>query len=251
MADFNWDQFRRGADTAGGALPGPAPAPESSYIASPGPPAGVDPKKFREEMSSKTADDLVNQRTKAEGALDFLKISPRTKDVYAAGSDVFGPWMGTEEAQKYLRAPMAAVGSDTAQKNMEAYNQVQAATKELASLGLKARYGARITNVDVAQNNAMFGGLTAASSKSATEALHRMELEHGDALNNAVDLGLIDPRKVVSSLPPDVLEHHLTSGVLDPNRFLPKVGSPAQAQGLPPGSFFVRPDGKVMKVPLR
>ena len=147
--------------------PAPAPPgqPNSSYMAVPGAPQNVDVPKFRQEMASKTADDLVNTRTKAEGAIDFLKISPRTKATYRDSPDVFGPWVGSDTYNSYVRSPAANVSSEAA-KNMTKFNQVNNATKELASLGLKARYGARVTNADLAQNQAMFGGLQSADADS-------------------------------------------------------------------------------------
>lgn len=231
------------------AQPAPMPAmtggPAASPTAIPPAPAGVNVPEYRKEVAKKAADDDQLLRTKAQGAIEFLDLSPNVKKIYQESPDVFGPWKGTDNYNAYVRAPAAATVSDEAAKNMEKFNQVKGATKQLSTLGLKAAFGGRITNMEMQQHNDMFGGLTSASMDSAVQSLERMEQQHFNTLQHAVDRGLIDPSKV----PRDTVERGVVSGALDARRFLPTVANPADAARLPRGSLFVNPDGKTLRVP--
>jgi hypothetical protein len=234
--------------------PAPLPAmtggPVASPTAIPPAPAGVNVPEYRKEAGKKAADDDQLLRTKAQGAIEFLDLSPSVKKTYQSNPNVFGPWSGTDTAQSWVRAPLravlpAGVGGDAINKDMEGFNQIKSATKQLSTLGLKAAFGGRITNAEMEQHNQMFGGLTSASAESAIESLTRMEQQHMNTLQHAVDRGLIDPSKV----PRETVERGVASGALDARRFLPTIANPADASRLPKGSLFVNPDGKVLKVP--
>lgn len=236
----------------------PAPAMAGAYqgglaaspVAVPPAPPGVNVPEFRKETAKKIADEDDHLREKALSSMEFLGLSPKVKQIYRDSPDVFGPWVGTTAYNDFVRSPAAATSSfnpfasDSA-ANMEKFNQVQGATKQLSTLGLKAAFGSRISNVDVAQHNAMFGGAGSASAESAVKSLERMEQQHMNTLQSAVDRGLVDPSRV----PRDVVELGIKNGQLNPSRFLPRIASPADAARLPSGSLFVNPDGKVLKVP--
>lgn len=231
----------------------PAPATAGAYqgglaaspVAVPPAPPGVNVPEFRKETAKKIADSDELLRDKALGSVDFLGLSPKVKQIYRDSPDVFGPWVGSTAYNDFVRSPLAATVSSEAQKNMEKFNQVAGATKQLSTLGLKAAFGGRISNMEVGQHNAMFGGLQAASSDSAIQSLERMEQQHMNTIQSAVDRGLIDPSRV----PRDVVELGIQNGQLNPSRFLPRIASPADAARLPSGSLFVNPQGKVLKVP--
>lgn len=226
--------------------PGMAPL-AASPTAIPPAPVGVNVPEFRKEAAKKAADDDQLLRTKAQGAIEFLDLSPKVKETYQKYPNVFGPWSGSDVYQNYLRAPARAVTGDALgfDKDMEGFNQIKSATKQLSTLGLKAAFGGRITNAEMEQHNQMFGGLTSSSADSAIQSLGRMEQQHFNTLQHAVDRGLIDPSKV----PMDMVERGVASGVLEARRFLPTISSPADAARLPRGSLFVNPDGKVLRVP--
>lgn len=104
------------------------------------------------------------------------------------------------------------VHNDIADDNMHRDLLEQKFTK-LAQSGLKATYGSRVTNIDVAQQQKTVPQLTDAGAETSLEKLKTLEAQSWRALQDAIRLGRITPDQL-RQIPPDMLVQALRDGKL-------------------------------------
>jgi len=204
--------------------------PSTSPFAVPPPPPGVDPVKWREQQAGKVAEEEKLLREKGEGSLEFLPDALRVYDkVKTRGGEAIGPYQGSEGYNKYIRAPLSALGSTEAAKNLGTFNELQADIKRLSVSNLKAQFGARPTNIDVQLNQQTFGGLQSADNATAASILQERIRSSFEVLGRNIQSGLVKP----DAVPLDVAKRGIEMGMLDPKLF-PGIAAAPQTQPLSP-----------------
>lgn len=223
-------------DAAAPGLVPQRPGPAASPYAIPAAPAGANASEFRKEMSKKTADEIANDREKAIGSVEFLEQSEAARALIDAKGHVIGRYaMPTEHGGQHssvmdiltnpteigarmikgVRDLRAGIGGSQDPNglfaaNNQARDELQQVFTKLAQSGLKATYGARITNVDVKQQEKTVPQLTDQDSKTAMSKLNEGENNSWRTLQRNIDSGTIDIRNVN----PAVVERGVRAGKL-------------------------------------
>lgn len=209
----------------------PAPASQGQFgTAAPMPPAppGVNVADYNSEIAKNSASEAKDVQTKAEGGVAALQVLQRLKDrVASANSGAFGPIAGTETAQtaRSIAGNVPLIGG-----NAHEIAQHQAELRGLytdAGTGmLKARFGSRVTNMDVTQGMKIVGGLESPNKETALKTLDNNIAEAYDSVAQGIKRGVVNPQEV-----------------------LQKPTSAAQAKALGPGALYIAPDGSVRRNP--
>ncbi len=222
-----------------------SPEQGSLYRAPPNPP-GTSGMKFRDELAKKTADDLNDEADKASGAVEFLQQSQAAREAIQKNGHVIGRFAKpqehgassigaaledvilnpTELASRVLKGGrdiMSAVGDgpihvpgigtydNTAAADNAARDQLDQLFTKLAQSGLKATYGSRVTNVDVAQQQKTVPTLTDTNADAAISKLNNIEDTSWRTLQRGISAGTIN----IQAIPRDVLIRGVMQGKLN------------------------------------
>lgn len=222
------------------AVPGYSGQPQSSIYAIPPPPPGANIAKYRQEAATKMADEMDNDRTKTEGAINYLKQSVDAQDLFnkpldgdsygRTYGDVIGPYAKPATNQKVqpdgsgiasmVEEPLGIVGSllDPA-SDLQGVRKLVGRVDPDVSLGNKARgvvdksltalqqldlqqiYGKRVPVAGINQQAAASASVNAENKQTVMEQLGVRQVASINTIQQAVNNGLIDPR----SLDPSVI----------------------------------------------
>jgi hypothetical protein len=207
--------------TASGIL-APRQAQPTNPYAIGAPPPGTNAKTFRDESTKKMADEMANEREKAMGAIEFLSQSQTARDLINDKGHVIGRW-SQPESETVSSSPLATIldpqeivrhglkfARDTSASanpegllasNNRARDELNQAFTKLAQSGLKATYGARVTNIDVKQQNQTVPRLTDQDAETSLNKLDTVEQQSWRTLDRSINSGLVNP----TAIDPDVL----------------------------------------------
>lgn len=194
----------------------------------PPPPPGVNGPQYAKSIAEKAAGEAADLQTRAEGAVNALKVMSRLRDrAKAANSDAFGPLAGSDTGQS-INAAMGGIpyfgrhDSETAGQQSE----LNGLYTDAGSSMLKQRYGSRITNTDVHQGMKIVGGLTQPNKETALKTIDNNMIEAYDTLAEGIKRGVVRPQ--------DVLQ---------------RPQNKQEADALGRGALYIAPDGSVRRNP--
>lgn len=203
------------------------------------------PTKYAEELGKTQADIRKDAQTKAEGAVEFLSQSDAARKLIEAKGHVIGRFAAPSEhgsehssvmdvlmnpteigarMMKGARDLHAGLGGSQDPTglfaaNNQARDELSQAFTKLAQAGLKATYGARITNIDVGQQAKTVPQLTDQNSDTSISKLNTIEDQSWRSIQHGLNTGAITTDQL-RDMPPEVLLRGIKEGKL-------KIESPA------------------------
>lgn len=154
-------------------------------------------------------------QAKAQGAVEAVQRLTRLQNaVNTANPANFGSMLGSDYARQAQPIPSLAAEHDN----------LKSLYTDAGSAMLKARFGSRVTNMDVSQGMKIVGGTTVQNKATALKII-------GNNMSEAYD----------------TIANGLKRGVINANDVLAKPTSRAEADALGPGALWIAPDGSIRR----
>jgi hypothetical protein len=220
----------------------------------PGPPPGVNAKKYREERATEVAKNRQGLLQKAQHGRDFIsQLDDYTDTMQQAPEWSFGPHAGQEWFRKGVDSPLATLGFSGPEEAARWGEVVNSKASAVTASLFRARFGGGPDETGQRGNRTEYQNIeksigTSGSFNKATalQAAYGHGKDVAASFNDALGAGQIG-RDYFKDLSPKKIQVGVKSGAIDPDKFdvLPSM-TPEQAHALAPGMIFRTTDGRVM-----